>query len=67
MASQIPEEDVPKYEKLLKDSKSKITALRAWKDRPDPSLEAFDQEVQQALGYCKAAFGIFRDHEQFHR
>lgn len=63
MASQIAEEDVQKYEKLLSDSKSKLTALRAWKDNQDKSQ--FDHELQQTLGFCKAVFGIFRDEEQF--
>ena len=66
MASQIPESDVPKYEGLLKDSKSKMEALRAWKERPEDSAE-FDQELQQALGFCKAAFGILRDDRKFER
>ena len=67
MASQVPEADVHKYEKLLNDSKAKLTALRGWRDRENPDLAEFDQELQQALGYCKAAFGIFRDDEQFMR
>lgn len=68
MAAQALDENVRKYEKLLSDSKSKVTALRAWKDRAEaPSPETFDQELEQALGYCKAAFGIFRDHAQFQR
>ena len=68
MASLVPEADVPKYENMLQDAKSRITALRAWKDKADPfDKEAFDKELEQALGYCKAVFGIFRNDSQFER
>ena len=76
MASLVPEADVPKYENMLQDAKSRITALRAWKDKLDASPEGqapealdqtFDEELKQALGYCKAVFGIFRDDRQFER
>ena len=67
MASQIPEADVHKYEKLLYDSKAKLAALRGWKGRAEPDKALFDRELQHALSYSKAAFGIFRDDEQFQR
>ena len=63
MASQVPESDVPKYETLLKNAKAKVEALRSWKERAHS--EGFEQELQQALEYCKAAFGISRDDQQF--
>ena len=67
MASQVPEADVHKYEKLFNDSRAKLAALRGWRDRPDADKAVFDRELQHALGYCKAAFGIFRDDRQFQR
>lgn len=67
MASQVPEADVHKYEKLFNDSKAKLTALRGWKDRRDSDKAQFDRELQHALSYCKGAFGIFRDDQQFQR
>jgi hypothetical protein len=67
MASQVPEADVHKYEKLFNDSKAKLTAIRGWKGRAEPDKALFDRELQHALSYSKAAFGIFRDDQQFHR
>ena len=66
MASQVPEADVHKYEKLFNDAKSKLTSLRGWKGKVgEPDKAQFDRELQHALSYCKAAFGIFRDDQQF--
>ena len=68
MASRIPEEDVPKYESLLNDGKAKLTSLRSWREREDTvDRTQFENELQQTLDFCKAAFGIFRDDKQFHR
>ena len=67
MASQVPEADVHKYEKLFNDSKAKLTAIRGWKGRAESDKALFDRELQHALSYSKAAFGIFRDDQQFQR
>ena len=67
MASPLSDADVAKYVGLFRDAKSKVTALRAWKDKADGSPDDFDRELGEALGFSKAAFGIFRDDVQFER
>ena len=67
MASQVAEAEVHKYEKLFNDSKAVVAALQSWRDRDEPDKAQFDRELQHALNYCKAAFGIFRDDQQLQR
>ena len=64
----VPDSDLPKYQGVLRDAKAKVKAIQSWKERGgSANSEDFDRELQQALGYCKAAFGLFRDDQQLNR
>ena len=68
MASQVPETEVHKYASLLDKALAKLAALRPWKERFHTEgfdCAPFDQELREGLEYCKAAFSVFRDDQQF--